>query len=401
MRDLQASGRRVLVRADLNVPVADGRVTDATRIRATLPTLRHLLGCGAAVIVMSHRGRPKGKVVADLSMRPAACALAEELGVPVPLAADCVGASVRRAAGGLRPGQVLMLENLRFHPGETSNDPELGGELASLGDLYVDDAFGACHRRHASIVAAAEASPQAAAGDLLQREVTMLSRVLIQPVAPFVLVLGGAKVADKIGVITNLLPIVDRIVIGGAMANAFLAAQGRCIGDSLAPQEAVAQAQKVLQAAAEARVELILPSDLVAAPGPQAGVAAHVVTDVAEDEMALDIGPHSRQRFADALADAHTVVWNGPMGVFEDKAFGAGTKAVAESIARLGGDAFTVIGGGDTVAAAAMAGITHRVSHVSTGGGASLELLAGLVLPGVAALTRRAGPDVGEGGVQR
>lgn len=389
LQDLVVDRQRVLVRVDFNVPVADGRVIDFTRIDATLPTIRHLLRAGAAVVLMAHRGRPRGERRPDLSLQPVADALADRLAIGVRTVCDCVGAAAQNAVAELDPGQVLLLENLRFHGGETSNDQLFAEQLAGLADAYVNDAFGVSHREHASVVGVAQAMARAAAGDLLQREVSMLSRVLIQPAPPFVLVLGGAKVEDKVAIIANLLPLVDRIVIGGAMANAFLAAAGRQIGNSLAPPGAIEQAGNIMAKAAQADVDLVLPSDLVVAPEIDAGERAQVVRDVGSDQMALDIGPRSTERFAGVIGGARTVVWNGPMGVFERPAFAAGTQGVAEAIGALGAAAFTVIGGGDTASAAARAGITNRVTHVSTGGGASLELLSGAILPGVAALTEK------------
>ena len=397
LQDLDHGGRTVLVRADFNVPVEGGIVTDDTRIMGTLPTLRYLQRAGARVVVMSHRGRPKGQRIAELSLHPIAGVLAERLDTHVEFVSDCVGPSVQAAVDDLEPGGILLLENLRFHAGETTNDATFAAALAKLADAYVNDAFGASHREHASIAGVPSAAPRAAAGDLLHREVNMLSRVLVQPEAPFALILGGAKVSDKVAVIGNLLPLIDRLLIGGAMANAFLAAQGREIGGSLAPREAISQAAELLTAAATADVEVVLPVDLVAAPAIDRPDRAHVVIEVPADEMALDLGPETRGRFAAALAGARTVVWNGPMGVFETPEFAQGTRSMAESIAALCPPAFTVIGGGDTAAAAAKFSISSRVSHVSTGGGASLDLLAGRILPGVSALTDRElyGGDVG------
>ena len=397
LQDLDHDGRTVLVRADFNAPVAGGVVTDDTRIMGTVPTLRYLQRAGARVVVMSHLGRPKGQRIAELSLYPIAGLLAERLGAHVEFVSDCVGPSVQAAVDDLKPGGVLMLENLRFHAGERANDATFAAALADLADDYVNDAFGASHRDHASIASVPSVAFRAAAGDLLHREVNMLSRVLVQPEAPFALVLGGAKVSDKVAVIGNLLPLIDRMLIGGAIANAFLAAQGREIGRSLAPQDAISQAAELLVAAATADVEVVLPDDLVVAPAIDRPDRAHVVIEVPADEMALDLGPETRGRFAAALAGARTVVWNGPMGVFETPEFAAGTRSMAESIAALSPPAFTVIGGGDTAAAAETFSISSRVSHVSTGGGASLDLLAGHILPGVSALTDRElyGGDVG------
>lgn len=389
LADIEVARRRVLVRVDFNVPVRAGKVADDTRIVAALPVLHELLRAEAAVVVASHRGRPKGRRDPEASMAPVAEALAERLGAPVPCAGDCVGPDVREQIRRLRPGSLLLLENLRFHAGETANDEAFARDLAEPFELYVDDAFGVCHRAHASVVGVPRQVEAAAAGPLVEREVSMLSRVLMEPAPPFVLVLGGAKVEDKVGVITNLLPLVDRIVIGGAMANAFLAAAGRAIGGSLAPEAAIEQARRLRVEAEAAGVEVVLPTDLVAAPGLDRPEQARVVHDVASEEMALDIGPDSRQRFAAAVADARTVVWNGPMGVFESAAFAAGTMAVARALGALPSDVLTVVGGGDTAAAATAAGVASRVTHVSTGGGAALELLSGAILPGVAALTDR------------
>ena len=389
LEEIDVEGRRVLVRVDFNVPVADGRVTDAKRIEAALPTLRNLIGRGARVIVMSHRGRPGGEVGARFTMEPVASRLAELLGQQVVLAPDCIGAEVGVLVDDLEPGSVLLLENLRYHDGETANDLAFATHLAELADVYVSDAFGVAHRAHASVVGVATIVPVAAAGMLLREEVEILSRALVDPAKPFVLVLGGAKVSDKVDLIGNVLRIVDRIVVGGAMANAFLAAQGRPIGASLAPAEAIEAARLLLVEATAAGVEVVLPDDLVVAAAIDQPGSAHVVNDVPEGEMALDVGPVSRARFAAALADARTVVWNGPMGVFETEAFAAGTEAVAEAVAALGPGAFTVIGGGDTAAAAATFGIVDKVTHVSTGGGASLDLLSGAVLPSIDVLTDR------------
>jgi len=389
LEEANLEGRRVLVRVDFNVPVTDGEVTDANRIEAALPTVRHLIGRGARVVLMSHRGRPGGGPDPRFTMAPVASRLGRLLGQQVGLAPDCVGAEVRDLVDALEPGGVLLLENLRFHAGETANDHAFAARLAELSDVYVNDAFGVAHRAHASVVGVPAIVPVAAAGMLLRHEVETLSRALLDPPEPFVLILGGAKVSDKVELIGNVLPIVDRIVIGGAMANAFLAAQGRPIGVSLAPADAIEEARRLLLEAAAASVDVVLPDDLVVAPAIDQPGSAHVVHDVADDEMALDIGPSSQARFAAVVSDARTVVWNGPMGVFETPAFAAGTAAVAAAVAGLGPGTFTVIGGGDTAAAAAMFDIADKVSHVSTGGGASLDLLSGAVLPGVAALTDR------------
>ena len=387
VEDLPLAGQRVLVRVDYNVPVADGRVTDDTRIRASMPTVGACLDAGAIPILMSHRGRPKGQVRPEFGMGPVADCLRGYVGGDVTQASDCVGDATRARAEALRPGDVMLLENLRFHAGETNNDQGFAARLGELAPFHVNDAFGTCHRAHASVVGVASHVRASAAGSLVVREVTELSRVLARPESPFVLVLGGAKVGDKVGVIGNLLPLVDKIVIGGAMANAFLAARGRAMGASKLDTDSVAVAGEMLERAARAGVEVVTPQDLVVAPSIDAGSDARVAFDVAAGEMALDIGPESRARFVAAVTGARTVVWNGPMGVFETEAFAAGTHDLARAIA--GSGAFTVIGGGDTVAAASAAGVTDRISHISTGGGASLHLLSGRTLPGVAALSDR------------
>ena len=387
--DLDVDGRRVLVRADLNLPVQDGEVTDDTRLVATLPTLEALIGQGAALVVMSHRGRPKGKPEPDLGMEPVARAMAAALDRPVELLADCVGDEVEGAVTELERGEVVLLENLRFHAGETANDPSLAQGLAGLADFYVNDAFAAAHRAHASIVGVPPLVEAAAAGRLLVLEVTMLSRCLDAPGEPFVLVAGGAKVSDKLEVLRNLMPLVDRLIVGGAMANALLAAGGSDMGRSRIEEGSLDLAGRLLTQAAEHGVEVLLPVDFVVAESIDAPADARVVTEVPADAMALDIGPETAERFAAGLTDARTVLWNGPMGVFEQEAFARGTFRLGEAIASIGG-ALTIVGGGDTAAAAAASGVAERMSHVSTGGGAALDLLSGVVLPGVAALTDKA-----------
>ncbi len=389
LADLSPEGQRVLVRADLNVPVQNGRVVDDTRIRASLSTLRALLDEGASLIVMSHRGRPKGEPDSTLSMAPVAAVLQEHLGRPVHLLPDCIGEEVEERAAALLPGEVALLENLRFHAGEKANDPEFAASIARLAPLYVDDAFGSAHRAHASIVGVPAAVGTAAAGALLELEVSTLGRVLSDPSAPFVLVLGGAKVSDKLEILENLLPLVDRLIVGGAMSNALLAAQGADVGGSWVEEGSLDPASRVLAAAAESGVAVLLPEDFVVAPSMDRPEEAREVVQVPADAMALDIGPSTRQCFTAALADARTVLWNGPMGVFEIAAFSEGTRAVGNAIAALGPQALTILGGGDTASAAAADGFSGRVTHVSTGGGASLDLLSGRLLPGVAALTDR------------
>jgi phosphoglycerate kinase len=385
VREAEVSGRRVLVRVDFNVPLDAGRVADDTRIRAALPTIELLRERGAAVVLVSHLGRPKGKVDPALSMRPAAERLAELLGAKVHQAPAVIGSDVETMAGGLGPGEVLLLENVRFEPGETENEPALAEALAGLADLYVNDAFGAAHRAHASTAGVAGLLP-GYAGLLLEREVTELTRVVESPQRPLVVVLGGAKVTDKVGVIDRFLEVADEILIGGAMCFSFFRAQGIATGDSLVEEAGVKLAAEALQRAEGSDCELRLPVDLVlgerfaadAEPRQSDGV------EVPDGWMGLDIGPRSTAAYADVIAIAGTVLWNGPMGAFELPPFAAGTRAVAEAVAEAPGT--TVIGGGDSVAALQQFGLAEKVDWLSTGGGASLELLEGKKLPGVEAL---------------
>lgn len=386
---LDLQGKRVLVRVDYNVPLAKagGHITDDTRIRATLPTIQALLERGAdAVILMSHLGRPKGQPNPALSLRPVAARLSDLLGRPVTMLDDCVGPAVEASVRALPVGGVALLENLRFHAAEEANDAGAARQLAALGDVYINDAFGAAHRAHASTEGVARLLP-AAAGLLMEREVAALGRVLRQPDPPLVVILGGAKISDKIGVIANLLTRADAILIGGGMANTFLRAQGREIGRSLVEEDKVAEAKRLLAAAEERGVTLVLPIDVVvalevSADAPRRTIAVEAVHP---EERILDIGPLTVAAFSKHIASAKTIVWNGPMGVFEVEPFAAGTRAVAEAVAAA--NAFTLIGGGDSVAAIEQAGLTGRISHVSTGGGASLEFLEGRELPGVAVLS--------------
>ncbi|MGI6542346.1 MAG: phosphoglycerate kinase [Limnochordia bacterium] len=388
INDLDVRGKRVLIRVDYNVPLdKSGVISDDTRIRASLPTLNDLLAKGAALILMSHLGRPKG-VTESLRLDPVARRLAELIGKPVQKVNDCIGPEVEKAVRALKPGEILMLENVRFYPEEEKNDAAFAQALAGLGDVYVNDAFGAAHRAHASTEGVARYLP-AAAGRLLQKELEVLGKALDNPERPFVAILGGAKVADKIGVINNLLAKVDVLIIGGGMAWTFLKSQGYEIGQSLLDAERIQFAAEQVSKAKDGGVELLLPVDAVIADrfAPDAATRVVSIDQIPADWQALDIGPHSREIFSAAIAKAKTVIWNGPMGVFEMEAFANGTKAVAEAMAACGGT--TIIGGGDSASAVELFNLADQMSHVSTGGGASLEFLEGKTLPGVAALTEK------------
>ena len=386
LRDVEVKGRRVLVRVDFNVPLEDGAVGDDTRIKAALPTIRHLIDGGAKTILCSHLGRPKGKPDPKYSLAPVATRLGELLGKKVPFAPDCVGPTVEKLVASMKPGDVLLLENLRFHAEEEKNDAAFARALAALADLYVDDAFGSAHRAHASTAGVADHLP-AVAGFLMERELDFLGRALADPVRPFVAILGGAKVSDKIAVIENLLGKVDALLVGGGMANTFLKAQGREIGKSLVENDKVAVAEKLLR---EAGSKLLLPVDAVVGDRLDAGAERRTVdvASVPPGWLILDIGPKTIAAFTDRLRGTKTVIWNGPMGVFEMEPFAAGTFAIARALAGLAG-ATTIIGGGDSAAAVEQAGVADRITHVSTGGGASLEFLEGKELPGVAVLQDR------------
>ncbi|HLU70797.1 MAG TPA: phosphoglycerate kinase [Nonomuraea sp.] len=388
--DLDVKGRRVLVRADLNVPLDGETITDDGRIRASLPTIRALAGNGAKVIVCAHLGRPKGQVKPEFSLRPVAARLSELLGQDVAFAADTAGESARATVEGLQDGQVALLENLRFEPGETAKDDAerraFAERLAGLAELYVGDGFGAMHRKHASVYDVPALLPHAAGG-LVTAEVEVLRKLTEDTERPYVVVLGGAKVSDKLGVIANLLTRVDRLLIGGGMAYTFLKAQGHEVGGSLLQEDQLDQVRGFLADAAERGVDLVLPVDVLAATAFAEDAPHDVVPAdaIPADRQGLDIGPRTRELFAAKLADARTVFWNGPMGVFEFDAFAGGTRAVAEAL--IASDAFTVVGGGDSAAAVRTLGLPEDgFSHISTGGGASLEYLEGKTLPGLAAL---------------
>jgi phosphoglycerate kinase len=388
VRDADVAGKRVLVRVDFNVPLDGGKVADGTRIQAALPTIELLREQGAALVLVSHLGRPEGEADPELSMRPVGERLGELLGVGVKQAPAVIGEDVETMAAGLSPGDVLLLENVRFEPGETENDPELADALAGLADLYVNDAFGAAHRTHASTAGVAHRLP-AYAGLLLEQEVTELTRVVESPQRPLVVVLGGAKVSDKVGVIDRFLEIADRILIGGAMCFSFFRAQGIATGDSLVEEDGVKLAAEALRQAESSKCELMLPVDLVLGESFDAGTERRESdgVEVPEGWMGLDIGPRSSAAYAEAIAAAGTVLWNGPMGAFEMEPFAAGTRVVAEAVAAAPGT--TVVGGGDSVAALQQFGLAEKVDWLSTGGGASLELLEGKKLPGVEALDAR------------
>lgn len=386
LNDIGVNGKKLFVRVDYNVPMdKSGNITNDTRIRATLPTLEYLLSRNAAVILASHLGRPKGAVVPEFSLAPIAKRLSELIGREVKFASDCIGPVAEQMAKDLKPGEILMLENLRFHKEEEKNDPEFSRKLASLAEIAINDAFGVSHRAHASVEGITNYI-EAVPGFLMEKEIVFMGQALSNPSRPFAAIIGGAKVSDKIGVIENLLSKVDTLIIGGGMANTFLAAQGYNTGKSLVESDKLELAKTLIERAKEQGVNLLLPSDVIIAD-KFAADADHrpVAVDSIPDEwMALDIGPKTAETYAEALANAKTVVWNGPMGVFEMDVFAKGTEKVAQAVAN--SQATSIVGGGDSIAALEKTGLSAKISHISTGGGASLEFLEGKTLPGIAAL---------------
>ena len=382
IRDIDVNGKKVLVRVDFNVPIKDGAVGDDTRIRGALPTIQYLLDHGAAVILCSHLGRPKGERNPQYSLKPVAEYLKGLVSNPVYFADDCIGESAQKAAAELKPGEILVLENTRYYKGEEKNDLELAKGLADLADIYVNDAFGTAHRAHSSTEGVTHFKP-GVAGFLLEKEIQYLSSAVENPKRPFVAILGGAKISDKIGVIKNLLNKADKVLIGGGMANTFFAAQGYDMADSLVQEEAIETAKEILAAGSD---KLVLPVDMVIANAFDNDAEKKCIDagDVPAGWRVLDIGPKTVECYSKLVSDAATVVWNGPMGVFEMPEFAKGTFAVAQAVAD--SDAISIIGGGDSVAAIQESGLADKVTHISTGGGASLEMLEGIVLPGVAAL---------------
>ena len=394
LEDLDVQGKRVLVRVDFNVPLSNKdstiEITDDRRIRESLPTIHYLVKNNARVILMSHLGRPKGKRLAESSLSPVAEKLGELLNKPVAFANDCIGKEVEKKVSALENGQILLLENLRFHPGEEKNDPEFSAQIAKLGDLYINDAFGTAHRAHASTEGVTHVISLCAAGYLLRKEIDYLGKALANPGRPFVAIIGGAKISSKIIVLEKLLDRVDSLLIGGGMAYTFFKAMGREIGNSLLEGDKQNEALRILQAAGQKDgVELLLPVDCVVAEGPGGEKKQIVSTEAIPSELeGLDIGPETSQIYCDRVLNAKTVVWNGPMGMFEESAFAEGTNAVARALVETTAKgATTIIGGGDSALAIQQAGLDKKVSHVSTGGGASLEFLEGKILPGLAALT--------------
>jgi phosphoglycerate kinase len=386
IESVDLAGRRVFLRADLNAPLDGGAVSDDTRLTAVLPTIRHALEHGASVVLASHLGRPKGGPDPKYSLAPVATRLAALLDRPVPLAPDCVGPETESLARALKPGEILLLENLRFHPEEEANDDDFARRLAALADVYVDDAFAAAHRAHASIAAITRHLKPAAAGLLMRRELDALGRILEAPQRPLAALLGGAKVSDKIALVESLLSKVDGLLIGGGMAFTFLRALGHDVGKSLVEPDRIEMARSALETARRRGVQIVLPVDAVVAPGLDSPSGRAVsIREIPANQMGLDLGPASIEQFGIALRTAKTIVWNGPMGVFEKPQFAAGTVGVARAV--VAGSAFSVIGGGDTISAVNQAGVADRIGYISTAGGAFLEFLEGRTLPGVEALT--------------
>lgn len=392
IRDFDFSGVRALVRVDFNVPIKNGKITDDTRVRATLPTIEHLVKNGAKVILMSHLGKAKGEVDPQYSLKPVADRLAELMkGVTVKFVGDCIGDAVKAEVEKLADGQVLLLENLRFYKGEEKNDPEFAKKLAAWGEVYVNDAFGTAHRAHASTEGVTKYISPAVAGFLMEKEIAIIGGALEKPERPFYALVGGAKVSSKIDVLQNLLKIVDKIIIGGGMAFTFLKAQGIAIGKSLVEDDKLDSAKEILKKAQELKKEIVLPVDAVCAAA-MTEESPDITVDIKAipaDMAGYDIGPKSIEHFKNILRDGKTIMWNGPMGVFEVKKFAKGTFDVAKLLSEM--KATTIVGGGDSVAAVEQAGVAAKLTHVSTGGGASLEYMEGKVLPGVAALTEKSG----------
>jgi phosphoglycerate kinase len=390
VRDLELKGKRIFMRVDFNVPLNDaGEITDDTRIQASLPTIQYIVERGGRLILASHLGRPKGKPNPKMSLKPAATRLAQVLGKPVAFAADCIGTEAQAAARGLKDGDVLLLENLRFHPEEEKNVPEFAQKLAALAEVYVDDAFGSAHRAHASTEGITHLLSPCAAGLLMEKELEYLGKAVGHPERPYIAIVGGAKVSDKIELLQNLMKFADNVLIGGAMAYTFLKAQGVEVGLSKVEADKLDLARDLLQFAERRGIELCLPLDHIVAEKLDAGAAAEVAPtrSIPTNRLGVDIGPATRADFAARIAKAKTIVWNGPMGVFEIPQFAEGTVAIARAVAD--SSAVSVVGGGDSVAAVKKAGIEEKITHISTGGGASLEFLSGLTLPGVAALTEK------------
>jgi len=387
MQDLELQGKRVFIRVDFNVPLKDYRMTDDLRIREALPTIRHAIGHGAIVILASHLGRPKGKIKPELSLAPIADLLSRFLDRKVVFVPDCIGEEAQQAIQAAMPGDLLLLENLRFHPGEEANDPVFAHKLAVFADVYINDAFGCAHRAHASIKGMAHYIENAAAGLLMEKELRYLGDAIENPEHPFVAILGGAKISDKIKVIENLLGKVDRLLIGGAMMFTFLKSLGKNIGKSLYEADRLELARNLMFGEGKSRI--VLPTDAVASGRFDDTGGVHTVSsgEIPDGEMGLDIGPQTCSHYSEIIRSARTIVWNGPMGVFENEAFAAGTMTIARAVAD--SDAVSIIGGGDSAAAVAKAGVVDRITHVSTGGGASLEFIAGMKLPGVAALSEK------------